>query len=85
MGSVLVMDGDVPNFVILSYDNYKNLVQDNDLENIVNQQDRRSSGGIGIDPIIDSDEERIKILNDEVALLREDIKQREIQEVLAED
>lgn len=95
VGGLLVMDGDEPSFVMLSYDNYKELVDEGvgvmiHKETPVahigvadystsNQDDFLSSMSGKSGEFRTSDEDRINQLNQEIALLKNEIRQREIE------
>ena len=87
VGSVLVMNGDEPSFVLLSYKNYKKISGSN-LDGYSDMDDEDELGDESPVPFAltgdseDSeepyvDEEKISRLNEEIALLKNEIRQRE--------
>ena len=103
LGGMLVMDGDKPSFVMLSYENYKQMERESETEIRVNHETGVEYGHLAatgnyenLSPhlpihsdmnVSDSgmsveDEEVIKQLNEEVTLLRQEIKLKEMEEML---
>ena len=78
------MDGDKPSFVMLSYENYKQMEREVEAEIVVNHDvgvEYHSSLATATAESVE-DEEVIKQLNEEVTLLRQEIKLKEMEEML---
>lgn len=65
LGGILVLNGDEPEFVILSYDQYKKI--------------DRTTEGLGLEG--EDDEKTIDKLNQEILALKEEIRQKESAEL----
>lgn len=93
LGGVLVLDGDKPEFVILSYDNYQQKIEVSERDVIVEVNGeassparlaeypakRASETGNLIDP--NEDEKTVERLNQEISVLKEEIRQKEEAEL----
>lgn len=73
LGGAVVMKDERPEFVILSYENYKKISQENGAENSPKSAD---FGG---------ENEALEKLNKEISALKEEIRQREELELLDQD
>jgi len=71
LGGLLVLDGDEPAFVVLSYDKYQKMEQGEEVPVIAN----------GISEI--GDEETMERLNQEILVLKEEIRQKEEAELIS--
>ncbi|MBI2063764.1 MAG: hypothetical protein HYT65_02100 [Candidatus Yanofskybacteria bacterium] len=82
LGGLLVLDGDEPAFVVLSYDKYQKIDLGEEIpvssRNSHNGLDETIANGIGI-----TDELTVEKLNQEIFALKEEIRQREEAELVA--
>ena len=75
LGGLLVLDGDEPAFVVLSYDKYQKMEQGEEVPVMAN----------GISEIGDGDEETMERLNQEILVLKEEIRQKEEAELVGNE
>lgn len=91
LGAILVMDGEKPSFVVLSYEKFEEFDEESRQKARTNDVEM-TSGGYGISPNIEaavyknpeegiSEDDRISKLNEEIAFLRNEIHQREAGEL----
>lgn len=90
LGAILVMDGENPSFVVLSYEKFEELDAENGQKARTNDVEMTSAGyDVGPDAetaiyknpeeeILEDD--RVNKLNEEIAFLRNEIRQREARE-----
>ncbi len=98
VGGLLVMDGDEPSFVMLSYDHYKELAEEGvgvaihkempaahiglaDYSTTIQDDFLRSKTG----ELRASEEVRISQLDQEITLLKSEIRQREIEHLAVDN
>lgn len=76
VGGVVVINGDNPEFVILTYDKFKELLlrESDGIERPAYVKDRDING-------LDQDQSEIERLNQEILVLKEEIRQRESAEL----
>ena len=90
LGGVLVLDGDDPEFVILSYDKYENMEQGEEVpfstvRNGLARSNAGNSGGISADPSAEEDQDAVEKLNQEILALKEEIRLKEEAELVADE
>lgn len=88
LGRILVMDGDKPVFVILAYQDYIDMTGSVQAETAADLGSSPASVA-NTEPVETAvqdspDEARILQLNEEIAILRQEVKQRETEELLAQ-
>jgi hypothetical protein len=84
VGAILVMNGNEPEFVVLSYDKYRALDAGEDIEIL----GRDNTGGEPIgssEPLNYEDQKIFDRLNQEILALKEEIRQKESAELLGDE
>jgi PHD/YefM family antitoxin component YafN of YafNO toxin-antitoxin module len=82
LGGVLVLDGDKPEFVILSYDKYENMEAGEEVPLSTGRNGLAQPNGIAVRGIRDEDEQQaVERLNQEISVLKEEIRQKEEAEL----
>lgn len=86
LGGVLVLDGDEPEFVILSYGEYEKIETNKEApfsikHNRLSQSNNMITKGISNE----EDQETFEKLNQEILALKEDIRQKEEAELVADE
>lgn len=86
LGGVLVLDGDKPEFVILSYDNYQKMEIGEEIPFFTNRNERdgiaEMNGEMRNIVDVDEDQKTVERLNQEISALKEEIRQKEEAELI---
>lgn len=91
LGAMLVMDGEKPSFVVLSYEKFEELDDESRQKARANDVEM-TSAGYDVNPDIEaamyknpseeiSEDDKVNKLNEEIAFLRNEIRQREAREL----
>lgn len=82
LGGVLVLDGDRPEFVILSYDKYENMEAGEEIPFLTKHNGLAQPNGRAVKGINEEEEQvAVERLNQEILALKEEIRQREEAEL----
>lgn len=86
LGGVLVLDGDEPKFVILSYDKYESMDSGEEVSLSTRHNGLVQPNGMVAKRISDEmDQEAVEKLNQEILGLKEEIRQKEEAELFADE
>ncbi|MEK7151262.1 MAG: hypothetical protein AAB784_00915 [Patescibacteria group bacterium] len=87
LGGILVLDGDEPEFVILPYNKYENI--DTGEEIYFSKKSNGTAYANGINPdrldLAEDGDEAVEKLNQEILALKEEIRQKEEAELVADE